>query len=99
MVIWTQPAKADLRAVHDYIARDSRYYARKVAQEIRQRTAALDRLPRIGRVVPEVGDENVREVVVYSYRILYEIRSDDVFVLALVHKRQDFRGSDLVTGG
>jgi len=28
MVIWTQPAKADLRAVHDYIARDSRYYAK-----------------------------------------------------------------------
>lgn len=99
MVIWTQPAKADLRAVHDYIARDSRYYAKKVAQEIRQRTIVLDGLPRMGRVVPEVGDDNVREISIYSYRILYEIRADDVFVLALVHKRQDFRGSDLAIGG
>jgi len=52
----------------------------------------------MGRAVPEVGDDNVREISVYSYRILYEIRADDVFVLALVHKRQAFRGSDLAIG-
>lgn len=30
MVIWSDPAKADLRCIHDFIAHDSHYYAKKV---------------------------------------------------------------------
>ena len=33
MVIWSEPAKADLRSIHDSIARDSKHYAKKVAQD------------------------------------------------------------------
>lgn len=35
MVIGSQPASADLRSIHDFIARDSRFYAKKVVQDIR----------------------------------------------------------------
>ena len=41
MVIWSQPAKADLRAIHNYIARNSRYYAKKVTQDIREKADIL----------------------------------------------------------
>ena len=34
MVIWAVPAKSDLRAIHDFIAFDSKYYAKKVVQDI-----------------------------------------------------------------
>jgi toxin ParE1/3/4 len=34
MVIWANPAKSDLRAIHDFIASDSKYYAKKVVQDI-----------------------------------------------------------------
>ena len=34
MVIWADPAKSDLRAIHDFIASDSKYYAKKVGQDI-----------------------------------------------------------------
>jgi plasmid stabilization system protein ParE len=34
MVVWSQPAKADLRNIHDFIARDSKFYAKKTTQEI-----------------------------------------------------------------
>ncbi len=34
MVIWSEPAKADLRSIHDFIAHDSRHYAKKVTQDI-----------------------------------------------------------------
>jgi plasmid stabilization system protein ParE len=40
MVIWSDPAKADLRSIHDFIARDSRHYAKKVAQDIVVKTDA-----------------------------------------------------------
>ena len=91
MVIWSEPAKADLRSIHDFIANDSRHYAKKVAQDVVAKTDALNSLPRIGRIVPELGDEKIRELSLYSYRVIYEIKDSDVFVLAVVHKRRDFQ--------
>lgn len=34
MVKWSEPAKADLRILFEYISRDSPHYAKKVTQEI-----------------------------------------------------------------
>lgn len=73
MVIWSVPARADLRSIHDFVAHDSPHYAKKVAMDIVARADVLAELPRIGRVVPEMGDETVRELPVHSYRIIYEI--------------------------
>jgi plasmid stabilization system protein ParE len=52
MVIWADPAKSDLRAIHDFIASDSKYYAKKVVQDIIDRTNILEEYPRIGRKAP-----------------------------------------------
>ena len=82
MVRWSDPAKADLKAIHNYIARDSTHYAKKVTQELVEKTGVLDGLPRLGRVVAELGDVNVREISGYAYRILYEdIENDQQIVL------------------
>lgn len=91
MVIWSDPAKADLRSIHDFIAHDSRHYAKKVTLDIAARTDVLSELPRMGRVVPELGNEAIRELTLYSYRILYEIKDHGVFVLAVIHKRRDLQ--------
>lgn len=95
MVIWSDPAKADLRHIFEYIAHDSRHYAKKVIQEIVEKTGSLSELPRIGRVVPEVEDENVRELSVYSYRVIYEITTQGIFILGVVHKRREFKAEDI----
>jgi len=95
MVIWSEPAKADLRSIHDFIAHDSLHYAKKVTQDIREKTDVLDRLPKVGKKVPELNDEAVRELSLYSYRIIYEIKSQSIFVLAVVHKRRDLKAGDI----
>ena len=94
-MIWTKPARADLKHIHDFIAEDSKHYARKVAQEIREKTDKLDELPNIGKIVPEVGKLEVRELQIYSYRIMYEIINEQPYVLAVIHKRRDFSPEDL----
>ena len=91
MVIWSDPARADLRSIHDFIAHDSKHYAKKVTQDIAAKTDGLDELPRMGKMVPELGNEAIRELSLYSYRIIYEIRAPDVFVLAVIHKRRDLQ--------
>ena len=95
MVIWSEPAKADLRAIHDFIAKDSPYYAKKVVQDIREKTDVLNDLPKMGKKVPEVNDEVIRELSLYSYRIIYEVKPQQAEVLAVIHKRLDFKAEDL----
>ncbi|HHJ40421.1 MAG TPA: type II toxin-antitoxin system RelE/ParE family toxin [Methylothermaceae bacterium] len=56
MVIWSDPAKADLRSIHDFIAHDSTHYAKKVIQDIVAKTDGLD----VGKMVPELGNEAIR---------------------------------------
>ena len=76
MVKWTDHAKSQLNHIHDYIAQDSPLYARRVSEELVKKTIGLDELPRKGRKVPELNEDAVRELSLYSYRILYEIKSD-----------------------
>lgn len=95
MVIWSEIAKTDLRAIYDYIANDSKYYAKKVAQDIRGKTDILSDLPGMGRVVPEMDDKNIRELSLYSYRIIYEVKNEQVYILTLVHKRQNLQSRNI----
>lgn len=89
MVKWTRHAKRQLRHIHDYIAQDSPLYARRVSEELVKKTIGLDELPRKGKKVPELNEDAVRELGLYSYRILYEIKSDELIeVLAVIHKRR-----------
>ena len=95
MVIWSEPAKVDLRSIHDFIAHDSPHYAKTVTQDIRERTDVLNGLPKLGKKVPEVNEDTIRELSLYSYRIIYEIKSQSIFVLAVVHKRQHLQAEDI----
>lgn len=95
MVIWTRPALADVKHIHDFIAVDSKHYAKKVAQAIKDKTDVLANLPNMGKKVPEVSRSDVKELHIYSYRIMYEIANNNCYVLAVIHKRQDFSAEDL----
>lgn len=95
MVKWTNHALTQLRHIHDYIADDSMVYAKRVSDAIVRKTVGLDELPYIGRKVPELNEDNIRELGLYSYRIIYEIKAGDIDILAVIHKRRDFAPEDL----
>ena len=62
MVIWSEPTRADLRSIHDFIANNSPYYAKKVVQDIREKSDVLNGLPKIGKRVAEVNNNAIREL-------------------------------------
>jgi plasmid stabilization system protein ParE len=39
--------------------------------------------------VPEFDDENVRELIAYSYRVIYRVEAEEVLVAAVIHGRRD----------
>lgn len=95
MVKWSIPAKQKLKNIYDYIAKDSTYYAEKVTQYIIEKSERLNEFPEIGRVVPEIDNHNIRELLIYSYRLIYEVSPNGVEILTLVHGKQDFLSGDL----
>lgn len=89
IVEWTEPALDDLEGIRDFIATDSPHYARLFCDKITAAVEKLEDFPRIGRFVPEAQRDDVRELIFQSYRIVYQISSEQVLILAVVHGRRD----------
>jgi len=87
-IVWSSRAAQDLDSITDYIAADSPAYAGVVLKNIVNQTRILARFPQAGRKVPEFDDENIRELVVYSYRIIYRLRQDEVLIVAVIHGKR-----------
>jgi addiction module RelE/StbE family toxin len=87
---WTGPAVEDLREIKDYIARDSRLYADAAVERIILACEDLPRFPKRGRIVPEVGDPNLRELIVQAYRVVYRIKPKRIQILTVLHGAREF---------
>jgi plasmid stabilization system protein ParE len=88
-IVWTEPALDDVREIVRFIARDSPRHAEQVAAEIIETTQRLPNEPRTGWRVPEFDEDLLRELMCYSYRIIYSIRDSTCFILAVVHGSRD----------
>jgi toxin ParE1/3/4 len=88
-VAWAETAWRDLERIADYIAEDSPGYAAAFVRRVRDRARSLEEMAERGRVVPELEEASVRELIVGSYRLMYEIEGADVYILGLVHGARD----------
>ncbi len=88
-VVWSPRALADVEAIASYIASDSPFYASSVVRRISTLTRGLDNFPFAGRKVPEFEDENLRELIAYSYRIIYRVEPTEVIVAAVIHGKRN----------
>lgn len=87
-VVWSPEAVEDLESIAEYIARDSEVYARAVVTKILNVSRRIGDFPHVGRVVPEMGDENIRERFVYSYRLIYRVENTRVLIVAVLHGKR-----------
>lgn len=77
-----------LQNIYQYIAKDSTSIAKKIVNELAECTRQLNDFPFSGKTVPELNDEHLRELHLHSWRVMYQIRQGDVYVIAVIHKRQ-----------
>ncbi len=73
-LIWSPQALRDLESIRGYIAKDSPLYADLVVRRIVAAVERLTAFPESGRVVPERGSPEIREVIVRPYRVVYRLR-------------------------
>ena len=87
---WTIQAKEDLKSILDYISIDSKKYAKLQVLRIMRRTQILKSHIRIGKVVVEIQNKNIREIVLGNYRIIYKIVTESrVDILTIHHSARD----------
>ena len=61
---------ADLVSIYEYIAKDSQRYALSVIDRLTKRTIQIGLFPFSGESVPEYRNQQIREVIEYSYRLI-----------------------------
>jgi toxin ParE1/3/4 len=89
-VRWTEQAVGDLQAIREFIERDSPRYGRLVAERLFEATQRIEAFPMSGRIVPELGRADVREIIVGEYRIVYRLKSEAAILLTLFRSSQLF---------
>jgi len=87
-VAWSPEALDDVEAIAEYIERNSAFYAQAVATAILEMARSIGRFPWMGRVVPEMGSQNIGERFVYSYRVTYELQEGRILIVAVIHGKR-----------
>jgi plasmid stabilization system protein ParE len=82
---WSPRAALNLEEICRYIARDSEYYATVFAKKVVAVVKSIPQFPKAGRVVPEYGDENLREKIFKNYRVVYRIKGELIEIVAICH--------------
>ncbi len=72
-VVLAPRAIDDLRDIVLYVAPDRPEAAKRLGLALIDKTKLLSQFPFSGRVVPEFGDEMIRELILKPYRIVYRI--------------------------
>jgi toxin ParE1/3/4 len=84
-VRWTPQAADDLDAIAAFIAQDSPHYATVFMMDVLQTAERLVHFPQLGRIVPEINDPVIRELILGDYRVIYRLRDDLAEILTVHH--------------
>ena len=85
---WSPLAIERVTEIAEYIALDNPMAADKWVNDIFDSTEILSDFSKIGRVVPELQDQTMREILKNNYRILYKIEINTISILTVRHGRQ-----------
>lgn len=91
---WRPQALKDLEAIEAYYEDVAPEYAAIFVGSVFEKAEQLKEMPRLGRKVPEIGDQAIRELIHRGYRIMYVADTDveAVEVLTILHSSRHFGG-------
>lgn len=89
-IVWSAEAVKNVAEIERFIKKDSPFYAERIARQIYEKTSVLLKHPEIGMVVYEEERIKFRRILCKSYRILYCIKEDIVFIVAVFHQSKEF---------
>jgi len=80
---WSDRSVYDLEDIHSYIAKDSKNNATNFIDSLVNATRVLEASPHIGRMVPELDNESIRELIHQNYRLVYTCLPDRIVIVTV----------------
>ena len=84
-VVWAKRAVVCLDEIGDHVARDSPDGAERVVIQLIDAGESLQSGPWRGRPVPESERDDVRELVIGKYRVIYQVMPELLRIVSVVH--------------
>lgn len=92
-IIWSPSALDDVNSIAEFIARDSVDQSALFVTRLLDATDRLQDYPRSGRIIPEIGDPSRREIICGSYRIMYRLEIEEMWITGVVHGARNWNPS------
>jgi len=93
-VVFTDRFLSRVEEYSDYIALDDIQMAIKWARGVFELCEKLSLQPKLGRMVPEFGRSEIREIIHGNYRLVYELKKNQVYFLTVWHTKQRFEDDE-----
>lgn len=87
-IVWSPLAVDKVTEIASYIAQDKPSAAERWIGTVFSKVENLKYSPEIGRIVPEIGNSQFRELLFGNYRIIYRIEPEQISVLTVRHGMQ-----------
>jgi toxin ParE1/3/4 len=87
-IIWSPLAIDRASEIAEYIAQDKPSAAEKWTDTVFSKVEQIKSSPEIGRVVPEIRNDQFRELIYGNYRIIYRIEKTQISILTIGHGKQ-----------
>ncbi|TFG01201.1 MAG: type II toxin-antitoxin system RelE/ParE family toxin [Promethearchaeota archaeon] len=84
-VRWSPNAADDFESIIKYYEKTAPKFAQTLAKKIIYLIENLNQFPKIGRKVPELGNEEIREIVYRNFRIVYRLKEEILEIARIIH--------------
>ncbi len=93
---WTHEALDQLIEIEDYISKDSPARAIQFVDQLIEHAESISDKPRVGRIVPELANPDIRELILKKYRIVYRLDKNYIEVLTVFEGHRMLRVKNLI---
>ena len=94
-IIWTQEALEQLIDIEDYIARGNPERAVKFDDQLIEHAESLPDSPCSGRIVPEIANPDIKELIFHKYRIVYKLNETRMEILTVFEGHRLLRSDEI----
>ncbi|MEH6824430.1 MAG: type II toxin-antitoxin system RelE/ParE family toxin [Motiliproteus sp.] len=94
-ITWSPLAVEQARDIASYIALGKPSVAEQWVNGIFDSVDCLIDFPESGRIVPEIKRKEIREIVHGSYRVIYKIQDNQIWILLVKNYRQQLKEDEI----
>lgn len=94
-IIWSPLSINRINEIADFISEDSPEAAKRWIDDLFKKVERIKEFPHSGRLVPETGRKDIREILFGNFRIIYRTMLTEIAILTVRHSKQGLPKADL----